>query len=56
MGTYTVNLANAIIAARTDYNESLIIQGAHHPSTLKAQAKLTELNADAKYLFSPRHA
>lgn len=56
MGEYTQSLAARIIAARANLNECLATQGALHPSTRAAEAKLTELNDDAYYLFSPRHA
>ncbi len=52
MGQYTVDLAEQIIEARADLNETLVIQGATHPSTRQAEATLKTLMRNARYTFS----
>lgn len=52
MGEYTVQLGDEITEARADLNEALVIQGATHPSTRQAAAKLKTLMRNARYTFS----
>jgi hypothetical protein len=52
MGVYTVDLASRIQAARKRYNDTLLIQGASHPSTQSALLKYRQLRQDAKALLS----